>query len=209
MVKAVRRRVAETFKGIRPNLFLDEPALPPKNTSADKGGNSTELHNRPRPELVDHLANMDSFFRKWIPQIKKDLELSALVMNGLADDLGSSVHDIATRAAAELRRLPVKYSRLREKLTQEYVGTAADNHHEMHKKRVIQSECGKQYTLEQFIEIFDHDHNLALTEEPFWTNEFREEFFQGWPVFANQMRLSDPACGSRKWSLPPAEKDEL
>ncbi len=71
MVDAVRRRVAATFKGIRPNLFLDEPILPAKNTSADKGGNSSELHERPRPVMVDHLGNMDSFFRTWIPKVKK------------------------------------------------------------------------------------------------------------------------------------------
>ncbi len=105
--------------------------------------------------------------------------MSALVMNGLADSLGAKVHDIATRAAAELRRLPIKYSRLRFKLTKEYANTMADNHHEMHKKRVIQSECGKQYTLEQFVEIFDHDHNLALTEEPNWTQDFTDEFYEG------------------------------
>lgn len=59
------------------------------------------------------------------------------------------------------------------------------------------------------MEIFDHDHNLALTEEPNWTPEFADEFYEGWPVFANQMRLADPACGSKKWSLPPTVRDEL
>lgn len=76
---------------------------------------------------------------------------------------------------------------------------------------MIQSECGKPYTLEEFVEVFDHDHNLHLTEEPTWTDQFREEFYTGWPVWANEMRLVDPACGSRIWSLPPKKtaKDEL
>jgi hypothetical protein len=173
-----------------------------------QGGNSTELHDRPRPVVVDHLANMDSFFRTWIPAIKKDIEMSALVMNKLADDMGSSVHGIASKTAAELRRIPLKYGRLRRKLTAVFARTQADIHHEMHKQRVIQSECGKPYTVEQFVELFDHDHNLQLTEEAHWTPEFTDEFYEGWPVFATQMRLQDPACGSKKWSLPPQKLDK-
>ena len=209
MVSALRRRVAVSFKAIRPKLFLDEPMLPPVNKSNDKGGNSTVLHERERAVVVDHLANMDSFFRTWIPKIKSDVEASALIMNKLADDLGTDVQGLASSSAAEVRRIPMKYSRLRRKLTAVFARTAGDDHHTMHKERVIQSECGKPYTVEQFVEIFDHDHNLALTEEPFWTDEFAEEFYEGWPVFANQLRLSDPACGSKKWSLPPREHDEL
>jgi hypothetical protein len=151
---------------------------------------------------------MDSFFRTWIPAIKKDIEMSALVMNKLADDMGSSVHGIASKTAAELRRIPLKYGRLRRKLTAVFARTQADIHHEMHKQRVIQSECGKPYTVEQFVELFDHDHNLQLTEEAHWTPEFTDEFYEGWPVFATQMRLQDPACGSKKWSLPPQKLDK-
>lgn len=83
------------------------------------------------------------------------------------------------------------------------------DHAEIHRVRVIQSECGKSYTLEEFLDIFDHDHNLALTEESFWTPEFKDEFYTGWPVFATHMRLRDPACGSTHWSLPVEAEQRL
>ena len=157
------------------------------------------------------------FFRAWLPKVKHDIEMSALVLNGLAQGMSERVHNIAAAAAAELRRIPLKYHRLRRKLTNVFAKTMTDDHHEVsdgaraphgpfimgealtrgfpqvHSARVIVSECGKEYTVEQFVDIFDHDHNLALTEEPNWTEQFKDEFYEGWPVFANHMRLSDPA----------------
>ena len=57
--------------------------------------------------------------------------------------------------------------------------------------------------------IVDHDRNLAVTAEPNWNEEFTVEYYEAWPVWANHMRLVDPACGSRKWRLPPTDRDEL
>jgi hypothetical protein len=152
---------------------------------------------------------MDSFFRSWIPSIKKDIELSSLIINKVAGDLGEVATKLALRATEELRRIPVKYGRLRRKLQKAFARADHDDHAELHKKRVIVSECGKPYTLEEFVELFDHEHNLLLTAEENWTNSFEDEFYEGWPVWANHMKLFDPACGSQKWSLPSEPKDEL
>ncbi len=119
---------------------------------------------------------------------------------------------MAHAATDELRRIPIKYGRLRRKLTMAFSREKHDDHAELHRTRMIQSECGKQYTLEQFVEMFDHEHNLALTEEPHWSDEFKDEWYSGWPVFATHMKLHDPACGSDKWSAVPTkapEKKEL
>ena len=207
----MRRSIAHSFRKIRRQLFLDN--VPQDNATAVGGivggGNSTELHKRGRLKVVDHLGNMDSFFRTWIPKVKKDIEMSALIMGQIALKLGDKAVQLSRRAAAELRRLPIKYGRLRRKLQSAFSRLDHADHAQVHRQRVIQSECGKQYTLEEFIEIFDHEHNLLLTEEDNWTDEFKAEFYEGWPVWANEMRLADPACGSRKWSLPPLDKDEL
>ena len=209
-MEAMKRRITASFRGIRSKLFLDSV---PTDDSAGVGGikgggNSTELHERGRLLVVDHLGTMDSFFRTWIPKIKKDIEMSSLIMNQLAASLGDKAIGLARQGAAELRRMPIKYGRLRRKLQAAFASVEHKEHAEFHRQKVIQSECGRQYTVEEFVEIFDHDHNLLLTEEDNWSDDFKTEFYEGWPVWANEMRLVDPECGSRKWSLPSI-RDEL
>ena len=120
----MRKRIAESFKTIRPQLFVDD--VESNNDTAvggvSGGGNSTHLHERGRLKVFDHLGNMDSFFRTWIPAIKKDIEMSALIMGQMAHDMGDRAFALARTATAELRRIPVKYGRLRRKLESAFVG---------------------------------------------------------------------------------------
>lgn len=208
MVTALRKRIAVSFRSVRTKLFLDPPAKNATETKGPVGGNSSDLLERGPPEIVDHLGTMDALFRVWIPEIKKDIEMASLIMNKLASDLGSQAVVLAQQASEQLRRIPVKYGRLRRKLQMAFSRKDHKSHAELHKERVIQSDCGKKYTVEEFVEIFDHDHNLRLTEESFWTPEFRDEFYSGWPVWANEMRLVDPACGSKKWFIPPSSNEK-
>jgi len=212
LVVAIRLRVAASFRKIRSGLFLEPPVknvTAVNNTNVTEDGNSTAKQERGPGVIVDHIGTFDGLFRTWIPTMKKDLELTSLLLGKLASDLGAKTRELSHEVQEELRRIPIKYGRLRRKLLHAFSREKHDDHAELHRARMIQSECGKQYTLEQFVEMFDHDHNLALTEEANWSHEFKDEWYSGWPVFATQMKLHDPACGSTKWSLPPTEKKEL
>ena len=205
-VKALKKRVADSFREIRTDMFMD-PRTNPKEEPLKGGGNSTELHDRPRPVHVDHLGKMDSLFQKWVPRVNKDIQMSALILSTFAKELGNNALKLAQKSSEELRRIPVLYGRLRRKLQTAFAKADHKNHRDLHQKHVIQSECGKKYTIEEFIELFDHDRNLLLTEESFWTPKFEEEFFEGWPVWANEMRIQD-YCGSRKWFIPEPTEEE-
>lgn len=193
--------VASSFKKVRDGMWTHPDGDVKRNISVAAGSNGSASTNFSVPVAVDHIGVFDRVFRDWIPKVKKDLELISIMLSKLGTDLGGEALSVARDSGTLLRRVPIHYGRLRKKITHAFARATHEDHDALHQDKMIQSECGVPYTMEQFIAMFDHDHNLALTEEESWTDDFKEEFYTGWPVFANQMRLHDPACGSRKWSI--------
>ena len=72
IVKSMKKRIADSFAKVRVAMFLDPPEKHESEGSAHKGptggGNSSELLNRPRPVVADHLGAMDSQFKVEISQ---------------------------------------------------------------------------------------------------------------------------------------------
>lgn len=72
-------------------------------------------------------------------------------------------------------------------------------HHFAHKEHhpVLKcGNCGKQLTLREFLE---HNHGLVIEEEDWWTDIDVENFYLGWPEWANRYGVKCPACESTNW----------
>jgi hypothetical protein len=78
--------------------------------------------------------------------------------------------------------------------------------HHPHEKMI---QCGgKTYSLQEFLDIFDSEHNLLIIEENFWTDHDLEEFYEGWDVWAKRMGLKCEG-GASDWHEITVPKDEL
>jgi len=72
-------------------------------------------------------------------------------------------------------------------------------HHVAHKEHhpVLKcGSCGKQLTLKEFLH---HYPNVVLDEEDWWTDTELENFYLGWPEWANCYGVKCPVCKSTNW----------
>jgi hypothetical protein len=70
--------------------------------------------------------------------------------------------------------------------------------------------CGKQYSFIEFLDIFDHDHNLAVPEGEHYNDGSMEEYYDGWAEWANHLKLKCPVCRGDHWEdIVIRDKDEL
>jgi len=65
--------------------------------------------------------------------------------------------------------------------------------------------CGKEYNFAEFLDIFDPKHQLEVSvEHDRWGSEENdekvfEEYYEGWTIWANYMKLKCSVCGASKW----------
>lgn len=76
--------------------------------------------------------------------------------------------------------------------------------------------CGKEYTFQEFLDIFDQDHNLAIPLKDYWNDENEiQEFYDGWAIWANYLKLKCIQCEESNWediilkNENESKKDEL
>eukprot|EP01118_Nematostelium_gracile_P016454 TRINITY_DN6818_c0_g1_i1.p1 TRINITY_DN6818_c0_g1~~TRINITY_DN6818_c0_g1_i1.p1 ORF type:complete len:164 (-),score=57.95 TRINITY_DN6818_c0_g1_i1:19-510(-) len=73
--------------------------------------------------------------------------------------------------------------------------------------------CGKEFSFDEFLDLFDHEHNLALPNEDHFNDGDMEEFYEGWAIWANHYKLRCPSCEASKWTdviiKDGEKKDEL
>lgn len=60
--------------------------------------------------------------------------------------------------------------------------------------------CGRPYTLQEFLKLFDREGSYLIQIEDWWTDVEVEEFFEGWAEWANRYAIHCVDCGSPKWS---------
>jgi len=68
--------------------------------------------------------------------------------------------------------------------------------HQPHHPIVRCGGCGKVYTLQEFLAITP---DLVVDEQDWWTDEDLENFYSGWPEWANRMAIKCPHCEATKW----------
>jgi uncharacterized protein YoxC len=83
------------------------------------------------------------------------------------------------------------------------------HHHMAHKEHhpVLKcGSCGKQMTLKEFLL---HYPDIVIDEEEWWTDVDVENFYLGWPEWANRYAVKCPQCEATNWVGPDFVSTEV
>jgi len=93
------------------------------------------------------------------------------------------------------------------------------NHETVHHAHAIMKckACGNEYSFLEFLDLFDHEHNLALPTTDHYNDGSVEEYYEGWAEFVNRYKFHCPKCDATSWEdiviydedTPKKVKDEL
>jgi hypothetical protein len=180
-----------------------------------------ELGRELKAELIKEIKSEGPDFReRWQKAYAKAKDAIAALKTG---DVKEKLKDRLKTFEAKMgeigeKNLKGKWKRLRSKLVEEFMSvekllksdldiltTKIDKifhrveHHMAHKEHhpVLKcGSCGKQLTLREFL---THYPDLAISEEEWWSDIDVENFYLGWPEWANRYAVKCPQCGATDW----------
>jgi len=139
---------------------------------------------------------------------QKTKELKDKLTNVMSDEAVSHDEEIQSRAGALRESINSLEARASSKAKQ-LINLFSLGHlfketpmsgHQMHRPFLSCAGCGRLYSLSEFLNTYDPQHQLNLIEENFWSDAEVEEFWQGWAEYANHMKLHCTECGGNEWS---------
>jgi len=189
-------------------------------------GVTKELAKEVKEELLKELKTEGPDFRsRWQKAYDKAKEtIGAIKAGDVKQKLKERVQDFESKVKAGVEKgaekgaLKGKWKKVKSKLIEEFetveklvqeelavLATKIDkifhrvHHHMAHKEHhpVLKcGRCGKQLTLKEFL---SHYPDLTLEEEEWWNDLDVENFYLGWPEWANRYAVKCPQCGATDW----------
>jgi len=126
----------------------------------------------------------------------------------IGDEMRHELQNVEDKFTQELKRLEFKYESLLKQIDKHIKHETAYHGHAIMKCKA----CGREYSFVEFLDIFDHDHNLAVPSEEHYNDGSIEEYYDGWAEWANHLLLRCPNCEASQWEdivLYDKKKDEL
>jgi hypothetical protein len=188
-------------------------------------GVARELAKEVKEELLKELKTEGPDFRsRWQKAYDKAKESIAAIKAGdVKEKLKERVKDFESKIKATVDKgekggIKGKWKKVKSKLIEEFdaverlvldelgvLSAKLDkifhrvHHHMAHKEHhpVLKcGSCGKQLTLKEFLL---HYPDLAVDEEEWWTDLDVENFYLGWPEWANRYAVKCPQCEATNW----------
>jgi len=189
-------------------------------------GVTKELAKEVKEELLKELKTEGPDFRaRWQKAYDKAKEtIGAIKAGDVKQKLKERVQDFESKVKAGVEKgaekgvLKGKWKKVKSKLIAEFetveklvqeelavLATKIDkifhrvHHHMAHKEHhpVLKcGSCGKQLTLKEFL---GHYPDLTVEEEEWWNDLDVENFYLGWPEWANRYAVKCPQCGATDW----------
>jgi len=107
----------------------------------------------------------------------------------------NTIDSIESAVRAEIKEVDEKW----QKLSQH---TEHSLHHAEHHPVLRCGGCGTQYTLQEFLRLSRVRGGLFIREEEWWSDEELDEFYEGWPEWANRSSVHCPSCDAVAWKGP-------
>lgn len=174
-----------------------------------------------KDELVKELKAEGPDFRTRMQNTREKIKesIDALKAGGVKEKLKGLVSNFETKIkGAGDKELKGKWKKVKDKLIEEFksveelvreeLGVLSDKldkifhrvgHHIAHKEHhpVLKcGSCGKQLTLKEFL---SHYPDLVVSEEDWWNDIDVENFYLGWPEWANRYAVQCPQCQATNW----------
>jgi len=110
--------------------------------------------------------------------------------NKLKETASEKLQHIEARLADDVTHAEKNY----EHIFDHFDHISANHHHPV----ITCNECGNTMTFSEFAKMV-YNRGYLIKEENWWTDDDIEEFYGGWPVWANRSAVHCPKCDAVKW----------
>jgi len=155
----------------------------------------------PKEEVEKLLHNLEEEIKQHIGEDK---------WKQLGDDIKKELQQYQTNYNSQLRNMESFWNDVMRKVDRHI--SQKKGHHAIMKCQT----CGKEYSFTEFLDMFDHEHNLAVSGKENYNDGSIEEYYEGWAIWANHLKLKCPVCEGSVWEdiiveedSPSKKKDEL
>jgi len=115
---------------------------------------------------------------------------------GLKDKLKDWTHELTDKVREIEEEAEEELGHLKSRIDRLFHRVEHHMHHKPHHPIIRCGACGKQFTLQEFLAMAP---DLVVDEQDWWTDEDIENFYSGWPEWANRYAIKCPQCGETKW----------